>query len=277
MRKKNILKKKYIISWKNKLLNLIIILIILIIFIILIYFLRDKQKKIFLSYGNDKFKKSRIRIKKEAKSLNLFDDCIIETDKNILNDKEFKEALKNDSFKKVFESERGGGYYIWKPYIVYKHLSKLNEGDILVYCDSGCKIEYKNKNKFKDIFDDLKSNKYNMTLNIYGDNEKKWSKGDILKYHNVENNDKILNDSQLEGGRIFLIKNNKTMEIISKWWDIAKNHPKLFDDSKSVFPNKKEFESTRNDQSHISILCKLHGECIGQKLEPIIQAKRIRE
>lgn len=267
----------YKIIKKNNKLIIFIVFIIFIIFIILICLLYNKQKKIFLTYGNDNFIKSRERIKKEAESINLFDNCIVETDKTILNDTEFKEVLKNDSFKKVFKSDKGGGYWLWKPYIIHKHLSKLNNGDILVYCDSGCKIEYENRNKFIDVFEDLKSNKYNMTLNIYGDNEKKWSKGDALKYHNVENNDKILNNGQLEGGRIFLIKNNKTMEIISKWWDVAKNHPELFDDSESVVPNKKEFESTRHDQSHISILCKLHEECIGQNLEPIIQAKRIRE
>lgn len=253
----------------------IILIIVFIILIVFIYIYNNKSKKIFLTYGNDKFKKSRERITKEAKSLNLFDNCIVETDKTILNDTEFRKALKNDSFKNVFESDKGGGYWIWKPYIIYKHLSKLNDGDILVYTDSGCKID--KNNQIKNIFDDLNSNKYNMTLNINGHIEKKWSKGDVLKYHDVENNEKILNDSQLEGGRVFLIKNDNTMKIISKWWDVAKNHPELFDDSKSVVPNKEGFEENRHDQSHISILCKLHEECIGQNLESSIQAKRIRE
>ena len=261
----------------HKLLFFIIIAIIIAIIIVFIYIYNNKQKKVFLTYGNDKFIKSRERIKKEAESLNLFDNCIIETDKNILNDSEFKKALTNDYFKKVFESNRGGGYWIWKPYIIHKHLSKLNNGDILVYADSGCKIEYDNKDKIYDIFNDLNSNKYNMTLNIYGDNEKMWSKGDVLKYHDVENKDKIINESQYEGGRQFIIKNDKTMDIINKWWDTAKNHPKLFDDSESVVPNKEEFKENRHDQSHISILCKLHEECIGKDLEPVIQAKRITE
>lgn len=253
----------------------IILFIVFIVLIVFIYIYNNKSKKIFLTYGNDKFKKSRKRITKEAESLNLFDDCILETDKTILNDTEFRKALKNDSFKKVFESDRGGGYWLWKPYIVYKHLSKLNDGDILFFVDAGCKID--KNNQIKNIFDDLNSNKYNMTLNINGHIEKKWSKGDVLKYHNVENNEKILNDSQLESGRVFLIKNNNTMKIISKWWDVAKNHPELFDDSESVVPNKEGFEENRHDQSHISILCKLHEECIGQNLESSIQAKRIKE
>ena len=111
----------YKIIKKNNKLIIFIVFIVFIIFIVLICLLYNKQKKIFLSYGNDKFKKSKVRIKKEAESLYLFDYCIIETDKNILNDKKLKEALTNDSFKKVFESEIGGGYYLWKPYIIYKH------------------------------------------------------------------------------------------------------------------------------------------------------------
>jgi len=194
---------------------------------------------------------------------------------NVFNDMEFKKQLKNERFKKVATSNRGGGYWLWKPYIVYKHLSKLNDGDILFFVDAGCKID--KNNQIKNIFEDLNSNKYNMTLNIYGDNEKIWSKGDALKYHNVENNENILNKGQMESGRVFMIKNKKTMEIISKWWDIAKNHPELFDDSESVFPNKEGFKENRHDQTHISILCKLYQECIGQDLEPSIQAKRIRE
>ena len=267
---------------RNILLIVFGIIIVIILFILLLFNLDSifysKQKKIFLTYGNNNFKKSRERIKNEANSLNIFDDCIIETDKNILNDIDFKKTLTNDYFKKVFESNRGGGYWIWKPYIIHKHLSELNDGDILVYSDAGCKIENNSKTiqKFNEIFNNLNENKYNMTLNIYGDNEKVWSKGDILKYHNIYDNEKRLNEPHYEANRIFLIKNDKTMEVISKWWDIGKNQPELFDDSESVIPNKKEFKRTSWDQSHISILCKLHDECIGQDLN-CIKTERIRE
>jgi hypothetical protein len=190
------------------------ILIILTILVQKYYKESPPQNIVFLTYGDKKFKKSRQRIINEAKQLDLFTDCIMETE-NVFNDMEFKKQLKNERFKKVATSNRGGGYWLWKPYIVYKHLSKLNDGDILFFVDAGCKID--KNNQIKNIFEDLNSNKYNMTLNIYGDNEKIWSKGDALKYHNVENNENILNKGQMESGRVFMIKNKKTMEIISKW------------------------------------------------------------
>ena len=105
--------------------------------------------------------------------------------------------------------------------------------EIYQYCDAGCVINNNDntKEKFIEIFNDLNNDRYNMLLNVYGDNEKMWSKGEALKYHNVYNNEKILNEGQYEGGRIILIKNDITMEIINKWWETAKNQPQLFDDS----------------------------------------------
>ena len=249
---------------KNKIIIIVIIIILCLCLIYHIYKENNSIKKVFLTYGDKHFINSRQRIINEAKQLDLFTDCIMETE-NVFNDMEFKKQLKNERFKKVATSNRGGGYWLWKPYIVYKHLSKLNDGDILFFVDAGCKID--KNNQIKNIFEDLNSNKYNMTLNIYGDNEKIWSKGDALKYHNVENNENILNKGQMESGRVFMIKNKKTMEIISKWWDIAKNHPELFDDSKSVVPNKGGFIEHRHDQSNISILCKLNECCDGTDLE----------
>lgn len=257
----------------------ILLLIILIIFLLFINHNKKitNNKKVFLTYGNDAFKKSRERIKNEAESLNLFDDYIIETDKTILNDKEFKNCLNNSYFNKVLHEKRGGGYWLWKPYIIHKTLNNMNNGDILVYCDAGCVINNNDstKEKFIEIFNDLNNDRYNMILNNYGDNEKMWSKGDALKYHGIYNNEKILNEGQYEGGRILLIKNDITMKIINKWWETAKNQPQLFDDSKSNIPNKKEFKGNRHDQTNISILCKLNNKCIGGDLN-FIDAQRKR-
>lgn len=262
---------------------------ILILFIFFIIFLlknynkitiKNHNKKVFLTYGNDVFKKSRERITKEAKSLNLFNDTILETDETILNDEQFKNCLNDSYFHKVFNEKRGGGYWLWKPYIIHKTLNNMNNGDILVYCDAGCVINNNdnNKEKFNEIFNDLNNDKYNIVVHPSDDKnlEKIWSKGDVLKYHNVYSNNKILNERQYGGGRIILIKNKNTTELINKWWETAKNQPQLFDDSPSNIPNKKEFKENRHDQSNISILCKLNDKCIATDLG-FIKAARLRE
>lgn len=254
-----------------------IYLVILFILIILIYKYYHTQNIVFVTYGDKNFKKSRERIVNEAKQLDLFTDCIMETE-DVFNEMEFKEQLTNERFKQVATSSKGGGYWIWKPYILYKHLSNLNEGDILVYSDAGCTItnDINTINSFNEIFDKINTTNTNMVLNKLVHLEKHWTKGDVLDYYNVYDNNDIINSAQLEGGRVFLIKNDKTMEIISKWWDVAKNHPELFDDSKSVIPNKGGFIEHRHDQSNISILCKLNDCCDGTDLD-FINASRIHE
>ena len=256
-----------------------IYLVILFILIILVYKYYHTQNIVFVTYGNENFKKSRERIVNEAKQLDLFTDCIMETE-DVFNDTEFKEQLTNVRFKQVATSNKGGGYWLWKPYILYKHLSNLNEGDILVFSDAGCTItnDTNNVNSFNDIFHKIQNTDTNMVLNELPNEytERHWTKGDLLDYYNVYDNNDIINSAQFEGGRIILIKNKKTMDIINQLWNTAKNRPDLFDDSQSRFPNKDGFVDHRHDQSNISILCKLNDCCDGTDLD-FISASRIRE
>ena len=54
-------------------------------------------------YGDKRFTKCRQRISNEAKSIDLYDKIIIETE-DILNDEEFKDTYnKNPEFKEVFD------------------------------------------------------------------------------------------------------------------------------------------------------------------------------
>ena len=63
--------------------------------------------KLFLNYGDEKFKLSRKRISLEAQNLNYFDIIITETE-DIKYDLEIINCLKNPNFKKVFNDKRGG-------------------------------------------------------------------------------------------------------------------------------------------------------------------------
>ena len=37
-------------------------------------------------------------------------------------------------------NQRGAGYWIWKPYIIWKTLQDVEDGDIVCYIDSACLI-----------------------------------------------------------------------------------------------------------------------------------------
>ena len=133
---------------------IIITLILILVLIFLIYIIEKnflkknkKQKIIFLTYGNDKFKQSRTRIANESKQLGIYDEIIVETDKTILNYPEWNNALKNLDFKNISSKNRGGGYWFWKSFIIYETMKKMNNNDILMYADAGCSHSINNKNE----------------------------------------------------------------------------------------------------------------------------------
>ena len=62
-----------------------------------------------------------------------------------------KEEIDIDFYQKnksILESKRGGGYWLWKPYIINKILNKINENDVLLYLDS----TYYFTEKFTDLY-----------------------------------------------------------------------------------------------------------------------------
>ena len=94
---------------------------------------------VFVTYGNAAYAQARERLAAEARELGLFSNVIVETDL-IEYDPDFALALADADFKEVYEQRRGGGYWLWKPYVVLKHLRALRDGDVLVYSDAGCSI-----------------------------------------------------------------------------------------------------------------------------------------
>ena len=112
-------------------------------------------KKTFAVFGNKRFIKSRDRIVNEASELKIFDNFIIETE-NICQEEPFKKVIENYNKNNPRKPNPGRGFYfyMWKPYVIYKNLLKLEDGDILFYADCGMQIK-NNKptiNKFNYLF-----------------------------------------------------------------------------------------------------------------------------
>ena len=151
---------------------------------------------------------------------------------------------------------------MWKPYIIYKNLQLLEDDDILVYSDSSSTIP---NNKYT-------INKLNQYLNVVRKSEKgilafrnphtesKWTKGDVFKHFNCLDKKNIYNSRQFSAGRLHIVRKCKhSLKIYKLWWDTAKNFPHLFDDSKSIIPNFKNFIENRHDASCWSLICKTIG------------------
>lgn len=91
--------------------------------------------KYFIKYGDEAYAKSKQRLVDQAKKSRYFDK-IIAYGKKDLKGQILDSPLLNFS--------RGGGYWLWKPYVIMETLKDMKEGDILVYADSGCSV-YKSR------------------------------------------------------------------------------------------------------------------------------------
>ena len=112
--------------------------------------------KKFISFGGptEDFHNTLKRICNEAKDFDYFNEIIGLTEKDLIEDDIFWN--KNKEF--ILNSSKGYGYWIWKPYLINKELEKMNDGDILVYADAGCKINKNGKKRFLEYIELLNNN-----------------------------------------------------------------------------------------------------------------------
>ena len=101
----------------------------------------------FISFANKTYKKALKRITSEAESIGVFESVQGFTPKDFGNDF----LAKHQKFIK--KNKRGYGFFIWKSYFIQRTLRTLNDGDILVYADAGCKFYHEYLPRLHEYFD----------------------------------------------------------------------------------------------------------------------------
>lgn len=200
------------------------------------------MKKIFITYGDERFRSARARIVKYAQSTNEF-DAVISWGKADIS-RELKDS-------KIISVERGGGLWSWKPDIILKTMELYNDGDFIVYCDSGCVLQsskewnwYWKKLQRKDIIAQL----------IYTRTDK-WSRKELLDYF-IENGDYWQMCYMFLATTVILVINDFTRMLVQKWRDLMIFHSELAMDVKvnERINQHKSFIENRHDQAVFSAL-----------------------
>lgn len=153
--------------------------------------------------------------------------------------------------KEILDMLRGGGYWLWKPYIIQETLKKMEYNDVLLYIDAGDKIEL---NDLSIIDNHMKYNDYIITN--FNENRKHnyfYTKRDCFILMNCDEV-KYYNVRQIEAGVLVFKKTPKIEEFINEWLFYCKNKNILTDISNEYGENIDGFIDHRHDQS---ILCNL--------------------
>lgn len=201
--------------------------------------LKEKNPIYLVTYGEGDVYVANMKVLAKSALNNCIDVVYMYRKEHL--DKEFVE--KN---QKILEAARGAGYWLWKPYIVLKTMEQIPENSIIVYLDSGSKIIHP-----LDRFINKLGNDDILLLDNPPFLNKEWSKRDLLKLMNMDN-EKARNTGQLSAG-IFVMRNTEhSRGFVRKWLEIGEMGWTIDDSpSRDEYP---EFEAHRHDQSILSLL-----------------------
>ena len=209
--------------------------------------LEIKINKMYFLVYNDESGEYDENIQQLTESVKTFShfEVIIFNKKDI--DLKFKEQNED-----ILTKKRGGGYWLWKPYIINETLKNIDEQDILFYCDS--------KYYFTEPFKNLFYNKMQKDIIIWKNkpNEssyylKQWCKMDVIKKYNMYNETFIYNCEICWAGCIVLRKTTTVSNLIKRWLLICCNENDITD-IPSTISNSPDYSEHRHDQSLLSIV-----------------------
>ena len=240
-----------------------ILILIIILLIVIIFFLiinkkkyiepknqKNKPKIIAITYSNGVFERQADLNKKSALEVGKVDEHYSFGPDDI--DQEFKE--KN---KEILSKFRGGGYWLWKPYIILKTFKeKLREGDYLIYADAG--VLYMNSTYL--LIDFLKEQNAEMWMNRIFLKESAFSKRDAFILMGVDMPFYSETYQYIAAFQIYR-KSKYTEKFLEELLFYSQDIRIISDNpNKLGVDNYQGFKENRHDQTVLSLLVKKYGQ-----------------
>lgn len=159
--------------------------------------------------------------------------------------------------QEILAAQRGGGYYLWKPYFYRKAYDELGEGDYLVYIDSGAVYV----NRIQYLIDCMEHEK--VPLMIFSLEQERIEKGNTKRDAFVLtgcDETKYTDTPQSIGGYFVCKKAPEVEAYLDEVLQYAQDM-RIISDRPNVMglSNYAEFTDHRHDQSVISLISKKYG------------------
>ena len=207
------------------------------------------MKQILVSFADFKFIESQQRLIRSANIFGL----------NNIVSYSFADIKKSSFYeinKDILDNPRGKGYWLWKPYIILETINRAEDGDIIIYCDSGIEIiaSLDPLLSICDTKEDILLFENNTFINA------QWTKRDCFVLMNCDN-ESYWNGVHCDAAFLMLKKSGKSIKFVNEWLYYSSNKYIITDLPNSCGKeNHSQFIDHRHDQSIISILA--HKYCI---------------
>jgi hypothetical protein len=222
----------------------------------------------FLTFADSRLTPSLHRIADEARRTGIFNSIATCTERSL--DRTFRQ--RHGAILKP--TVRGYGYWIWKPQIILQTLRALPAGDILAYCDVGCRFTQRGRDRLEQYIRHAEASpaglvgfKYfppappfpydGRTLFDWRNSQR--IKGDLLDYFGLRTITPFLEDYCFAGGVLFCGNTRGCRLFMETWLETMETDIRLIDDSPSRSPNLPEFIEHRHDQAVFNCLAYKFG------------------
>ncbi|UJR08080.1 hypothetical protein I4U23_012357 [Adineta vaga] len=153
--------------------------------------------------------------------------------------------------KKILDRTRGGGYWLWKPYIIFQELYLAQDGDIIVYSDALVNVVAN-----ISYLTELTTKQDIVVFQLTGFKESIWMKRDTLILLNADKPEYTETWSNLASYMV-VKKSFTSVAFVSEWLAYAQDPRAITDDDNVLgFGNYPDFRDHRHDQAIMSLLAK---------------------
>ena len=232
----------------------------------------------FVSFADSRLRKTHDRIVRQAEKMGVWGDRIV-----VFNENDLDDGFRQKMATRMRPGTRGFGYWCWKPQCVVQVLERMKDGDVLIYVDSGSHLNPKGVCRLLEYYQLAKKHgivafqarslnvldKNNLKAHFYREYE--WTKGDLLDYFGVRQNEGVVRSGQFVANAFLVCKTDEAVALFRKYRDMFVDHFNLCDDTISTSQNIPGFISHRYDQSVFSLLAKTQGaySLSNGEIEPI--------
>ena len=160
-------------------------------------------------------------------------------------------------------TERGSGFWAWKPFIILKALESKAEGEVILYCDAGRKYPYILLDTPLDPFVSwMDENNQDIMPGIsipWNGAMSVWTKHDAFSATGVDG-ENIRKAAVIQASFSLWRNNSSTQSFVREWlaWCVQR-HLVSDDPSTSIAAESPDFIAHRHDQSLLNLCCLKHG------------------
>ena len=161
--------------------------------------------------------------------------------------------------KNISLSERGSGYWAWKPFIIDAKLKEVPDGDLVFYCDVGRRFPYKRLDRpLTPLLEWMEKNRQNFLPGVrigWRGPLAFWTKRDAFVLAGMDHPQ--AHDSPTVQASFSLWRaSTASRKFVSQWLEWCSQHQLISDDTSTCgLPELPGFHEHRHDQSLLTLCC----------------------